>query len=302
MTRANKPVWVLQLWLLCCALWFSGAAWAQEAKEVPVPVLTARVTDLTHTLSESTISSLESQLTALELRKGAQLVVLMVPTTGPDTIEQFATRVFDKWKLGRQKVDDGILFLIAKDDRTLRFEVGYGLEGAVPDVKAGRIINEFVVPHFRDGDFSAGVVAGVEAVTKLIDGEDLPRPEMPVNGNYHEESSWGFSDLFDGGLLLLGVLVALPPVVSALVAGAVIGWYSSSVLIALVAALGFGLVSWFLGITGLKAAIMNSRGGGGGGGGGRGGGGWGGGGGGSSGGGFSGGGGSSGGGGASGRW
>ncbi len=128
-----------------------------------MPVLSKRVTDLTGTLDASQQQALETRLAALEERKGAQVVVLIVPTTGPDTIEQFATRVFDQWKLGRKKVDDGILFVVAKNDHNLRFEVGYGLEGAVPDAMAGRIIREQVVPHFKQDDYAGGIEAGADA-------------------------------------------------------------------------------------------------------------------------------------------
>ncbi|EWM42582.1 repair family protein [Bordetella holmesii 41130] len=133
MNRASrKPWWAVLGWALACLLWLVTPVQAQQAKEVAVPTLSKRVTDLTSTLDASQQAALETKLAALEQRKGAQVAVLIVPTTGPDTIEQFATRVFDTWKLGRQKVDDGILFVVAKNDHTLRFEVGYGLEGRCP--------------------------------------------------------------------------------------------------------------------------------------------------------------------------
>jgi uncharacterized protein len=159
-------------WLLCLLALFAPACGAQQA----VPVLTQRVTDLTHTLDAATQEQLTQQLAALEQRKGAQIAVLMVPSIGDDTIEQYATRVFDRWKLGRKNVDDGILFVIAKDDHKLRIEVGYGLEGAVPDILAGRIIREQVTPRFKQGDFAGGVKAGVDSLVKLVDGESLPAP------------------------------------------------------------------------------------------------------------------------------
>jgi uncharacterized protein len=163
--------WFAPLLLCLCAL-YAAACGAQQA----VPVLTQRVTDLTHTLDAATQSQLTQQLAALEQRKGAQIAVLMVPSIGNETIEQYATRVFDQWKLGRKNVDDGILFVIAKDDHKLRIEVGYGLEGAVPDISAGRIIREQVTPRFKQGDFAGGVKAGVDSLVKLVDGESLPPP------------------------------------------------------------------------------------------------------------------------------
>ncbi|KMM26686.1 membrane protein [Bordetella pseudohinzii] len=280
---------------MACLLWLAGPARAQVAEAVPVPVLSKRVTDLTGTLDASQQQALETRLAALEERKGAQVVVLIVPTTGPDTIEQFATRVFDQWKLGRKKVDDGILFVVAKNDHNLRFEVGYGLEGAVPDAMAGRIIREQVVPHFKQDDYAGGIEAGADALIKLIDGEPLPAPAADSPGG---SGGFEWGDLLDVGLFLLVVLIAAPPVIGALFAGVAAGFMSGSLLIAAIAAVIVGGLSFLLGVTGLKKAFLN-RGGRGGGGGGFGGGGWGGGGG---GGGFGGGGGSSGGGGASGRW
>lgn len=144
--------------------------------EVPVPALAARVTDLTGTLAAGEAAALEQKLAAFEQRKGTQIAVLVVATTAPETIEQFGIRVAEAWRLGRKGVDDGVLLLIAKDDRTLRIEVGYGLEGVLPDATARRIIDEFIVPHFRAGDFAGGIDAGLERIMALIDGEPLPEP------------------------------------------------------------------------------------------------------------------------------
>ncbi len=127
---------------------------ALAVAQVAVPALGARVTDLTGTLPPDARDALEARLQALEQRKGAQVAVLILPSTQPETIEQFAIRVFDTWKLGRQGVDDGVLLLVAKDDRRVRIEVGRGLEGAIPDVAAHRIIDEYLTPRFRDGDFA----------------------------------------------------------------------------------------------------------------------------------------------------
>jgi uncharacterized protein len=148
--------------------------------EVPVPPLEARVTDLTATLSDEQRRALEYKLAGFEERKGSQIAVLLVPTTQPETIEQYSMRVAQQWKLGRKGVDDGALLLIAKDDRALRLEVGYGLEGVLPDVTARRIVDEIIVPRFRDGDFSGGIDAGVDAMVKRIEGEPLPAPTWPI--------------------------------------------------------------------------------------------------------------------------
>ncbi len=144
--------------------------------EVPVPPLSAHVTDLTGTLDTSQRTALEARLEAFEREKGSQIAVLILPTTQPETIEQYSIRVAEVWKLGRQGVDDGVLLLVAKDDRKLRIEVGYGLEGALPDAIANRIIEEVIVPRLRAGDFHAGISAGVEQIIGVIKGEPLPEP------------------------------------------------------------------------------------------------------------------------------
>ena len=141
-----------------------------------VPVLTQHVTDQTGTLNASQIAELESELVALEQRKGSQLAVLIVSTTGNEALENYSLAVAEKNKLGRSKTDDGLLLLIAKDDRKARIEVGYGLEGAVPDALASRIIREYLTPKFRQGDYFGGIKDSIQALGKLIDGEALPEP------------------------------------------------------------------------------------------------------------------------------
>ncbi|MCA6108712.1 TPM domain-containing protein [Bradyrhizobium cenepequi] len=145
--------------------------------EIAVPPLTGRVVDETGTLSSSEIASLTQTLEDLEKRKGSQIAVLIVPTTGEETIEQFSIRVAEAWKIGRRKIDDGALLVIAKDDRHLRIEVGYGLEGVLTDATTRRIIDEVIAPKFKSGDFAGGVAAGVSRMIRLIDGEQLPAPE-----------------------------------------------------------------------------------------------------------------------------
>jgi uncharacterized protein len=151
-------------------------AWAQVA----VPQLSARVTDLTGTLTKEQTASLEQMLQSFEARKGSQIAVLMVPTTQPEAIEQYALRVAERWKVGRKNVDDGAILVVAKNDRALRIEVGYGLEGALNDATASRIIREVIAPRFREGDFYGGINAGVDRMLRVIDGEPLPDPAKPV--------------------------------------------------------------------------------------------------------------------------
>lgn len=165
--------------LVALVLGICAAAGAQIA----VPALTARVTDQTGTLGAEQRASLERTLQEFEARKGSQIVVLMVPTTAPETVEQYALRVTEQWKPGRKKVDDGALLLIAKNDRALRIEVGYGLEGALTDATAKRIVSEVIAPRFKEGDFFGGITAGVDRMIRVVDGEPLPAPAaMPAVG------------------------------------------------------------------------------------------------------------------------
>jgi uncharacterized protein len=152
-----------------------GAALASA--DVAVPPLAARVTDLTGTLSGGAVSRIEAKLAAFEAKKGSQIAVLIVPSTQPEEIEQYGIRVAEAWKLGRKGVDDGAILIVAKNDRRVRIEVGYGLEGALPDAIASRIIAETVTPHFKLGDYDGGVEAGVNQMISVVDGEPLPEPD-----------------------------------------------------------------------------------------------------------------------------
>lgn len=188
--------------LLCAALLLPHMAFAL----VEIPPLQARVTDLTGTLDAPQQTALETRLKALEDKKGSQLAILIVSTTQPEDIAQYSIRVVDKWKLGREKPDDGVLVLVAKDDRKLRIEVGRGLEGAIPDIYAKRIISEVISPRFKQGDFFGGLDAGVDALSRLIEGEALPAPEPVQNGAGFEQ--WLPILLFGGlvsGLVLRSV-------------------------------------------------------------------------------------------------
>ena len=282
---------------LLLALLIALPAWA----EVAVPPLKGRVTDLTGTLKPEQAASLEQRLQSFEARKGSQIAVLIVPTTAPETVEQYALRVAEQWKIGRKKVDDGAILVVAKNDRALRIEVGYGLEGALNDATASRIIREVIVPRFREGDFFGGISAGIDRMIRVIDGEPLPAPAKaaPPAG--------------EGVLQILPVLLILAVVAGAILrrmlgrvvgsaaTGGVVGGLAWLLAGTLAIALLAGIVAFFFtlvsGVGGSGRRYYGGFPGGGWGGGGWGGGGFGGG-----GGGFSGGGGSFGGGGASGRW
>ncbi|MFA5171120.1 MAG: YgcG family protein [Sulfuriferula sp.] len=179
--------WLVALLALLVMSWFTPAL-----AEVAVPTLKARVTDLTNTLAPAQAASIEQQLVALEQRKGSQLAVLIVPTTQPEAIEQYSLRVAEAWKLGRKGVDDGALLIIAKDDRTLRIEVGYGLEGVIPDAIAKRVIAETIVPYFKQNDFAGGIQAGVTQLIKLVDGEPLPPPKTQSQNDKSDPMSMLF--------------------------------------------------------------------------------------------------------------
>jgi uncharacterized protein len=169
--------------LMVAALALLAVAGASAEDLQAIPALTERVTDLTATLAASDRASLDATLAALEERKGAQVAILLVATTAPETIEQYASRVYDAWKLGRKGVDDGVLVVVAKDDHAVRIEIAYGLEGAIPDAAAKRIAHDYMSPKFRAGDFAGGLSAGVEMLRRLIDEEPLPAPAQGVRRN-----------------------------------------------------------------------------------------------------------------------
>ena len=273
--------------LLACALGGSTLATAQ----VPIPPLTGHVTDLTGTLTAEQKANLEQTLTAFEARKGSQLAVLMVVSSAPEEIEQFALRVAEQWKLGRKKVDDGAILVVAKNDRTMRIEVGYGLEGALNDLTSKRIISDTIVPRFKAQDFFGGITAGVEQIIRVIDGEPLPAPSNKPTGRVGDVQQY-VPVLFILALAVGGVLRAtLGKVPGSLITGGVVAVIAWFVVGALSMALVAGVVALFVTLLGVG---MGGRGlGGFYGGSGRGG---------RSGGGFGGGGGGFGGGGASGRW
>ncbi len=266
---------------------------------MPVPPLQARVTDLTGTLTAEQAQALEQSLAQLEASKGSQLAVLIVPTTAPETIEQFGIRVADEWKLGRKGVDDGAILIVAKDDRQVRIEVGYGLEGALNDATCERIVSETIIPQFQDGDFYGGISAGVARMIQVVSGEPLPPPAP-----YRAPRGGSLRSL--GPVLLLLVLIVggltrstLGKVPGAAVTGGVIGllvWLFAGAVAVAVGAAVIGFLFTLLGGGMAGPWMMGGMGGGfrGGFGGGLGGGGFGG--------GFSGGGGGFGGGGASGSW
>ncbi len=184
--------------------------WAFAASaDVAVPPLSGRVVDQTATLSSGDIATLTQTMKDFETRQGSQIAVLIVPTTAPETIEQYSIRVAEAWKIGRKKVDDGAILLIAKDDRKLRIEVGYGLEGALTEVTARRIIDEIINPKFRSGDFAGGISAGVDQIIHVVDGEPLPAPvqQQQDSGSALYQLINPFNPFVIIGVLVLGAFL-----------------------------------------------------------------------------------------------
>lgn len=233
--RVLRCLWCL---LLCLGL---HDALAQEVQ--PVPALTGRVVDTTGTLDAAQVAALESRLAALEAQKGSQLVVLMVPTTAPEDIAAYANRVANAWKIGRRDVGDGVLLLVAKNDRSLRIEVAKTLEGAVPDLAARRIIDQAITPRFRAGDFAGGLVAGVEQLAARIAGEALPPVDAtaPAHGIGTPDFQW-----FD---LLIFLVFAMP--IAAAVARSMLG----RKLGALATGGGVGALAFFLTASAVLAVL-----------------------------------------------
>jgi uncharacterized protein len=281
-------------WLLAFLLLFGFCSSA--AGEIPVPPV-ARVVDQTGTLTAENRAALERMLEQFEARKGSQIAVVMVKTTAGEPIEQFALRVGEQWKLGRKRVDDGAVLVVAKDDRALRIEVGYGLEGALSDITAKRIISDVITPRFREGDFFGGISAGLDRMIRVIDGEPLPQPvrEAPaVSGGLFQS----LPVLLIAALVIGGALRAMfGRALGAAATGGVVGFLAWMLAGALAAAIVAGVLAFVFTLVsgfgtarrygGFPAGFPGGLGGGGWGGGGRG---WGG------------GGGTFGGGGASGRW
>ena len=292
---------------LVVALLLLATTFAAVAQQLaPIPPLTSPVIDTTATIDVQTRQQLEQQARDLQQRKGAQLQILMVPTTKPEEIEEYAVRAFEQYRIGRQKVDDGVLVVVAKGDHRARIEVGYGLEGAIPDATAIRVINEYMAPRFKQGDYAGGLVEATRVLTQVIDGEALPAPMAAQDTagdalGRHGNPILGLIAAFFVAQFVRGLFGSTPAffrgIAGALAAGA-IAWILATAFIGAIGA----FIGFFMGLAGgrrvryARDAGFGGWGGGGGGGGVFGGGGFGG------GGGWSGGGGMSGGGRASGSW
>lgn len=232
-------------WWLILALWL--APWLVFAQGVQaVPPLTGHVIDRTATLATDQQQALEAKLTAFEQSTGAQIVVLLVPSTQPEDIFSYANRVASTWKIGRKEVGDGLLLLVAKDDHKLRIEVARTLEGAIPDLAAQRIIDEFITPSFKAGDFAGGIDAGVDRIMGLVKGEALPAPE-PASGA-GASSGFQWQDLLMFlffGVVIVGAVARqiLGNKLGSLLTGGVVGFLVWTVSTSLILAVLAGMVT-----------------------------------------------------------
>ena len=230
----TRDVVSLRVLLVVFVLALAFASYAQA--QAVIPAFDSPVVDTTGTLDAASKQQLEQQALDLQQRKGSQLQVLMIPTTSPEAIEPYALRAFEKFKLGRKGVDDGVLLVVAKDDRKVRIEVGYGLEGAIPDIAAGRVIQEYLAPRFRQGDYAGGITEATAQLVKLIDGEPLPEPVATHPTGPDSGDSWLFA-LFSA--LIVGQIARrffsrMPAGVRALFGGGASGaiaWLLSSALL-----------------------------------------------------------------------
>lgn len=236
---------VLACGLLTIAALLAPPAHAQQE----VPALTAHVIDQTGTLSAAAIQQLEKKLTAFEVSHGSQVVLLLVPTTQPEDISSYANRVANNWKIGRREVGDGIVVVVAKNDRRVRIEVAKTLEGAIPDLMAKRVIDGAMTPRFKQGDFAGGLDVAVDQITALIRGEGLPVPTAKSNQggdglDWHDLAVFMFA-----GVPILAAVARgfLGKKLGALATGAGVGFITWSVTASLLIAAGAALLALFFG-------------------------------------------------------
>ncbi len=231
---------IARYWLCLWLILICQLALAESPTFIEIPKLSRPVTDLTGTLDSGQIQALETKLAAFESKKGSQIAVLIVPTTQPEDIAEFGIKVADLWRIGRKDVDDGIILIIAKDDRKFRIEVGYGLEGVIPDAIAKRITSETIKPYFKNNDYDGGINAGVDQIMGLVEGEQLPAPEHQPGASQQNEG--GFIFLLFGGLFAGSLLSSMfGRVAGGLMAGIGSGAIASFFL-------GFGLGAILIGI------------------------------------------------------
>jgi len=234
-------VFVPTLWGVAPVAWAQVNITTGAGGVLPVPALSARVIDQTGTLTAEQVRALSDQLKALETQRGSQVVILMVPTTQPEDIAAYAQRVGDSWKIGRREVGDGLLIVVALQDRRMRIEVAKTLEGAIPDLMASRIIERTLKPAFQAGAYADGLSKAIDQIDKLIAGEGLPEP----SADRGRAQGFDLNDLLVFGLMgvpvLFGVLSALlgrkaGALGTGLIGGGLAWWLTASVLLGVIAA------------------------------------------------------------------
>ena len=234
--------------LLVCCFVLLGVSGSQAATGlVDIPPLSSAVTDLTQTLSAEELTALNEKLTQFSQQTGSQIAILMLPTTQPEDIAQFGIRLADAWKIGRARQDDGVIVIVAKQDRKMRIEVGYGLEGAIPDAIAKRIVAGQLSPAFKQGQFYAGLDLATDTLMKLIQGEQLPAPvkAQPAAGQ-------------DGLMHWLPILMFAAIIVGAILRGILGAFFGSALTGGVLAMLaGFlGATLLIVGLVGLAGFIF----------------------------------------------
>lgn len=200
MATAHIFQWLTAIFLSLC---ITPSGWAQQL--LPIPSLSAQLIDQTQTLSEPEIRSLTTRLQQIEQNSGSQVIVLMVPTTAPEDIAAYAHRVASSWKIGRRDIGDGLLLVIAKNDRRMRFEVARALEGAIPDLAASRIIEQQMAPHFRQNEYATGIAAALDQVAARIAGEALPSPTSDTTDDSIDLEGLAIFLFF--GVMVIGPLI-----------------------------------------------------------------------------------------------
>ncbi|RZJ08429.1 MAG: YgcG family protein, partial [Acidovorax sp.] len=255
----KAPLALIKQALVAIFLIAFASVWAQGTGGLQsIPALTRAVIDQTGTLSATDTQALEAQLQTLERTRGAQVVVLMVASTAPEDIAAYANRVGNQWKIGRRDLGDGVLVIVAKNDRKMRIEVAKTLEGAIPDIAAARIIDSAMKPRFQQGDYAGGLSAAVTQLAARIAGEtSLPAPAGAtgelgtIDGAAASESSGSGFDWTDLAIFLFfGVMVAGPIARSifggwwgGLLLGGGVGILAFVVTTSLLAAGGAGLIA-----------------------------------------------------------
>lgn len=257
-SRTRTACWLAALWLA----FLPAIAAPLDGGVLPVPALTARVMDQTGTLDSAQRQQLEDKLAAFEASQGTQIVMLLVPTTQPEDVAAYANRVFNAWKPGRKGIGDGLLLVVAKQDRKIRIEVGRTLEGAIPDLAAKRVIDEVMTPAFRQGDFAGGLDQCADRLMALVRGEGLPAPA--ARSSTAEEVDWtNLALLLFIALPVLGAVARrlLGHRLGTLVTGGLVGLVTFSLTASLLLAIGASLLATlftFLAGTSLGSAVLNS--------------------------------------------